>query len=534
MVSGYTFRVRGWIGDEEFKELSKFSRYVGRDRGYALFRLDPDRMRASGMGLWDVVAVLESIGVVVPDDVEELRRIAEESSKVVIEYSDGRLIIRSRALLKPILESEGIFLQYNRELKAYTALPIMYQTLKDLFTRKGMLVEDKVFNPTSLALPRGIRFTGELRDYQNEALRSWEKAGKKGVIVLPTGAGKTVIAIAAIARAGVWSLVVVYTRDHVKQWLDSFRRFTDAGGLVGAYYGEEKRLAPITVTTYQTAYRRIGELAPLFPMLVFDEAHHIPADKFKRIAQSSPAPFRMGLSATIEREDGRHEEVFALVGGIVYASDPGELTKKGYLAPFVIRRVKVDLAKDEKKRYDDLRRRFRALAKGRSFEKLLEDARRGDSTAIEALKINSSMRSIVQNSESKLREVVKIANDELRKGSKIIIFTQYRRQAEEIARRLGGLLLHGGLDKSTRDIVLRRFKASKSGVLVVTTVGDEGLDIPDANVGIFVSGTGSRRQFIQRLGRLLRPKEGKKAVLYEVIARGTSEEAQSRRRRGLG
>jgi len=108
--------------------------------------------------------------------------------------------------------------------------------------------------------------------------------------------------------------------------------------------------------------------------------------------------------------------------------------------------------------------------------------------------VNSEMRSIVQNSESKLGEVVRIASSELKKGSKIIVFTQYRRQAEELAKRLGALLLHGGLDRATRESVLRRFKSMDSGVLVVTTVGDEGLDIPDANVGIFVSGTGSRRQ----------------------------------------
>ncbi|MEM0497660.1 MAG: helicase-related protein, partial [Acidilobaceae archaeon] len=106
-------------------------------------------------------------------------------------------------------------------------------------------------------------------------------------------------------------------------------------------------------------------------------------------------------------------------------------------------------------------------------------------------------------------------------------------QAEEIARRVNALLLHGELSVRERDETLRRFRTAKTGVLVVTTVGDEGLDIPDVNIGIFVSGTGSRRQFIQRLGRLLRPAPGKKAVLYEVVVRGTSEEYQSKRRKEL-
>ncbi|BAN90164.1 DEAD/DEAH box helicase [Aeropyrum camini] len=529
-----TFRVKGWLGDEAFKEVSRFARYLGRDRGYGLFRIDPVRLRENGLSLWDAIASLEDLGVVVEEDLEALRRAAEEALRVVMELRGGWIYIRSRVMLKPILEEEGLSLPYDRGERAYRAPPLLYPRLREAFEGRGLKVEDRVFPPSSHRLPRPIRFTGKLRDYQEEALQAWRKARGRGVIVLPTGAGKTVVAIAAVAEAGVWSLIVVYTRDHVRQWIEAFRRFTDAHGLVGAYYGEEKRLAPITVTTYQTAYRHIDRLAPLFPLLVFDEAHHIPAEKFKRIASASPAPYRMGLSATIEREDGRHEEVYSLVGGVVYSSSPGELTRKGYLAPFIIRRVKVELEGEEKRVYEDLKRKYRLLARGRSFEKILEDARRGDPTAVEAIRVNTRMKEIVQLSESKIRAVEKLVREELSRGSKIIVFTQYRRQAEEIARRTGALLLHGGLERRLREATLAKFRAMESGVLVVTTVGDEGLDIPDANVGILVSGTGSRRQFIQRLGRLLRPGEGKRAVLYEVIAKGTGEELQSRRRRGRG
>lgn len=532
-AEGIIFRVKGWLDNETFSELARFSRYIGRDSGYALFKLDYDRMRSNGLTLADVVASLEGVGGVHPDDLEEVRRVLEEATRVRLELREGRLYISSKAYLKPVLESAGLGLPYDREARAYHAPPMMYGRLKGLFQAHGFTVEDLVFESDAYKLPRKPRFLGELRDYQDEALSSWRRAGRKGVIVLPTGAGKTVVAIAAMVETGVRSLVVVYTKDHISQWIDAFKRFTDSPGIVGAFYSEEKRLAPITITTYQTAYRRIGELARLFPMLVFDEAHHIPADRFKQIAQASPAPYRMGLSATIERDDGRHEEVFSLVGGVVYSTDPGELTRRGYLAPFVIRRVKVDLGRDEKRLYEELKKKYRLHARGRSFEKLLEDVRKGDPTAIEAVRINSKMREIVQGSESKIREAVRIAGEEASRGSKVIVFTQYRRQAEEIARRLGALLLHGGVDKQARDAILRRFRSMSSGVLVVTTVGDEGLDIPDANVGILVSGTGSRRQFVQRLGRLLRPGEGKRAVLYEIIVRGTSEEAQSRKRRGL-
>ena len=537
MSSSLTFRVKGWLSDEEFRELLRIADYLGSDRGYRLFRLDPGKLRAEGLSLGDAVEILRGVRGVDPGDIEALERLAEELETVRLELgSDGHLYVASRAYLKDVLREAGFMLPYDRERRAYKALPMLYGDLVDLFSRRGFRIEDRVFPEHVHRLPRSLAFKGQLRDYQEEALRAWEERGRRGVIALPTGAGKTVVAIAAMARLNTWTLVVVYTRDHVKQWIDAIRRFTDAEGMVGAYYGEEKRLAPITVATYQTAYRRVRELARYFKLLIFDEAHHIPADKFKWIAQWSPAPYRMGLSATPEREDGRHEEIFRVVGPVVYHIEPGELSRRGYLAPYVIRRVKVELSGEERKRYEELRRRFQALARGRSFDELLAAARQGDESAVEALRIHAQMREIIQGSEAKLREVERIVREELAKGSKIIVFTQYKSQAEEIARRVGGLLLHGGLDRRLREAVLEKFRRLKSGVLVVTTVGDEGLDIPDANVGILVSGTGSRRQFIQRLGRLLRPApggDGKKAVLYEVIAAGTSEEFQSRKRRGL-
>jgi superfamily II DNA or RNA helicase len=528
------FRVRGWLGDEEFRELLQFSRYLGRERGASVFKIDPGKLRESGMTLRDVVEVLRGVRGVDDGDLAELERVAEELETVTLEpIPGGKLAVRSRAYLKPVVERLSLPLTYSREERAYIADLMHYRAVREGLEKAGFRVVDRVFTEHSSRLPREIRFLGKLRDYQEEALEAWRRAGYRGVIVLPTGAGKTVVAIAGIVELSVWSLVVVYTKDHVNQWIEAFRKFTDAHGLVGAYYGEEKRLAPITVTTYQTAFRRIGELYRYFRLIVFDEAHHIPADKFKEIARASPAPYRLGLSATIEREDGRHEEIFPLVGGIVYQTDPGELTRRGYLAPFVVRRVRVRLSREERRLYEELRRRYQVLAAGRTFEQLLEDAKRGDERAVEALRVHARMREVVQMSESKLREVERIVREELEKGSKIIVFTQYKKQAEEIARRLGALIIHGGMDRARRELTLKRFKSAPSGVLVVTTVGDEGLDIPDANVGVLVSGTGSRRQFIQRLGRLLRPGEGKKAVLYEVIAEGTGEEFQSRKRRGL-
>ena len=527
------FRLKGWIPDEDFKRLLEVSRYLGAYDGYRLFELDLDRAKRNGYTARDVISILASVEGIVEEDLEKVRKYLESLEKVIIYLGgDGYLRVKSRVFLKPLLSELGVYLQYERETSSYKAPPHLYRRLVEFFESKNLIVDDKLGLLRDKELPRRMEFKGELRPYQEEALQAWEKNGHQGIIALPTGAGKTVIAIAAMARLNRWTLVVVYTREHVKQWADAISRFSNAGGMVGAYYSGEKRLAPITITTYQSAHRNLSKLAPLFSLVVFDEAHHLPADKFRAIATGLPAPYRLGLSATPERDDGKHEELFPLLGGVVYRTTPGELTRMGYLAPFTIRTVKVELAPDEKKRYEQLRRKYRALAAGRTFQEILAAAKQGDPSAIEALRLHHEMTEIVQYSKSKMRAVENIVRDELRKGSKIIVFTQLRRQAEEIARRLGAYLLHGGLDKRRRETILDAFKRARSGVLVLTTVGDEGLDIPDANVGILVSGTSSPRQFIQRLGRLLRPSPGKKqAILYEVIVAGTPEEYQARKRK---
>jgi len=528
------FRVKGWIGDDEFRELLEFSRYIGRVGGVSVFELDPLKMRSNGYTLGDVYSKLSSIEGVVEEDLKAIRDAYLEESVVYVRLGgDGFLRVSSRAYLKGFFEKHGFTPPYSPSERAFKIPPHLYGDVVVKLEREGFNVVDEVGLLKSSRLPRDLAFSGELRDYQREALEAWERNGFKGVIALPTGSGKTVIALAGVAKLSVKTLVVVYTKDHIKQWAEAFRRFTSASGIIGMYYGEEKSLNPITITTYQSAFRNVVEFARHFALLVFDEAHHLPAEKFKHIAFSMPAPYRMALSATPEREDGKHVEIFPLIGGVIYFKSASELAEKGYLAPFTLKRIKVRLTREEWKHYEELRRRFLLLAGGRRFQELVEDAKRGDRNAVEALKIHAEMRNIINYSESKLKAVEEKVREELSKGGKIIVFTQYKGQAEEIASRVKGLLLHGELSESERERVLRAFKTAKTGVLVVTTVGDEGLDIPDANIGILVSGTSSRRQFIQRLGRLLRPTPGKTAILYEIITAGTSEEYQARKRKEL-
>jgi len=529
------FRVKGWISDEDFKAILEVARYLGRADGYALFEIDLDKARRKGLEPSDVLARLSSIPGIPRSDLEVLERILREElgGSVRVEYRPGGwIVVSSRVRLKEVLSDLPFQLIYDREIKAFKAKAYLYRDVVEHLRSKGLTIEDKIGLIDGGRLPRELEFKGQLRPYQEEALDKWLSSGGRGVIALPTGSGKTVIAIAAMAKLSLQSLIVVYTKEHIFQWVEAIRRFSDAGALVGAYYSEEKAIRPITVTTYQTAYRKLDVFAGRFPLVIFDEAHHLPADKFRAIAMGLPAPYRMGLSATVEREDGKHEEIFPIIGGVVYHTTPGRLTQEGYLAPFQIRRIPVELPPQLKREYQALRRRYQLLAGRRRFEEVLEAARKGDPSAIEALRVHSQMRALIQDNPAKVEAIVSIVKRELARGSKIIVFTQYRRQAEELARILGANIIHGEMDASRRKRELEEFKARESGVLVVTTVGDEGLDIPDANVGILASGTGSRRQFLQRLGRLLRPAPGKKAVLYEVVTAGTPEELQSRRRRG--
>ncbi|MEM1766220.1 MAG: helicase-related protein, partial [Zestosphaera sp.] len=208
-----------------------------------------------------------------------------------------------------------------------------------------------------------------------------------------------------------------------------------------------------------------------------------------------------------------------------------ELAEKGFLAKFKIETIKVDLKSDERKEYLKLRKQFRELVGGLDFKTLVDLAKRGDARAIRALEIHSEILKILSMSESKLEKVKEIVERELNEGKKIIVFAHYVTLAEKIADVLGAYLLTGEMEEAKRRSILDQFRKAERGVLVVTTVGDEGLDIPDASVGVLVAGTGSRRQFIQRLGRLLRPKPGKEAILYEIVVRGSSEEFQAKKRK---
>lgn len=524
-----TFYIQQWLDEETFKRLVTFSRFITRDENGSEFMIDIERAKRNRIKLDDIIETLSDLGVKLSNsDISELSKLLPQFD-VEFELKESKLIVKPHIFILDFvkdLKEKGV-LKYDRSNKFYVTEPYYYYLIKNRLEENGLKVKELSLQIRDL----NINFRGELREYQREAVSVWKERGS-GVISLPTGSGKTVIGIAVLAEVKRSTLIVAFTKDQMLQWYDSVFKFTDANKSdVGLYYSAEKSIKPITITTYHTAFRHMKELVGKFDLIIIDEVHHLPADKFKQIALKCIASKKLGLSATPMREDGKHEELFKLMGGLIYYKSPQELIQKGYLAPYELIQIRVDLTPREKIKYSSLFSQFMKFSKGKKVSELLQLVKEGNSDAVEAIKIYNEMKKIVNLAENKIRALDNIIEKE--KGNKILVFTQYVDQAEEIARKYNAYLITGKVNKAEREKILKLFKTLKSGILVLTTVGDEGIDIPDANVGIIVTGTGSRRQFVQRLGRLLRPNNGKVAKLYEIVTRGTAEEYQASKRKDI-
>jgi len=421
--------------------------------------------------------------------------------------------------------------KFDSRSGTYRALAFRYRDIIEYLESNGIEFIDNALNP----IPTPY-FDAEisLRDYQEKALERW-LIDKRGCIVLPTGSGKTHVAMAAINELSAPTLIVVPTLALVEQWKDKLRRIFDEKN-VGEFSGKEKELKPLTVATYDSAYVNAEKLGNRFMFLVFDEVHHLPAESYVQIAQMSAALFRLGLTATFERDDGRHEILKEVVGGKVFELLPDHLAGK-HLASYTIKRIFVPLTEEEKEEYEKRKKIFKGylrakgitLRRAEDFNKIVM-ASGYDERAYEALRAWEEARKIAFNSKNKIRKLREIL-DRHRKD-KIIIFTRHN----ELVYRISKVFLIPAITHRTgrdeRDEILEGFKTGRFRAIVSSQVLDEGIDVPDANVGVIMSGSGSAREYIQRLGRILRPSKGKKeAVLYELISRGTGEVNTARRRK---
>ena len=377
-----------------------------------------------------------------------------------------------------------------------------------------------------------------LRDYQQKALDNWIKAGKKGCIVLPTGAGKTVIGVKSIQVINSASLVVVPTIDLMDQWASVLSKYIK-NIKIGNLGGGLDDIQAITVCTYDSAYIRAPNIGNKFALVIFDEVHHLAAPGYRSIAEQFASPFRLGLTATIEREDNLHRDFPRLIGGgIVFEAHPSDLAKNKHLSSFEIERRHVEMLPEEVEDYKknfgiyqtNLIKMGLKMNYSDSFRKLIMMSGKSGIARQAVLARNKAM-DIALNSKSKIEELREILSEN--RGKKTIIFTQHNKLVYDISDKFLIPFITYKSTKAERQDALQGFKDGRYTALVTSKVLDEGVDVPDAEIGIIVSGTGSSREFIQRLGRLLRPKPftKSKAKLIEIISTDTREMATSAKRK---
>ena len=377
----------------------------------------------------------------------------------------------------------------------------------------------------------------ELRGYQEQALAAWKKARGRGVVVLPTGAGKTEVALAAIADRQRSTLVVAPTLDLVRQWHQALaNRFGVAVGLVG---GGEHTVLPLTVTTYDSAWAHMEHLGNRFGLIVFDECHHLVADSYALAARLCLAPYRLGLSATPERPDGKDALFDELVGPIVARKEIDELQRDQggqFLADYDVVTVTVELSAAERAAYDEARATYKnfvldqriSMGSPEGWGRFLRAAAQSSEgrAAFAAWRLQKRLATAAEQKLSHVDDIL-----QRHKDVRVLVFSDDNATAYAISRRFLVPVISHQTKVKERTRLLQAFSAGALPVLATSRVLNEGIDVPDAQVAVIVSGSGTIREHVQRLGRVLRPRPGKRAVLYELVSQNTNETFTSERRR---
>ncbi|OGV55973.1 MAG: hypothetical protein A2017_07860 [Lentisphaerae bacterium GWF2_44_16] len=452
----------------------------------------------------------------------------EEGKKVAIYFSQGTLLLEgAEEAVNPIYR----YLKLDPRVKMYRAQSYNYGPIIRKLHGGAIPYEDnaKSFMPLELKLKNAFA----PRTHQTEALEAWLSAQGRGIVVMPTGAGKSYFAVMAINRIKRPSLIVVPTIELMEQWASQLEKFF--GRKTGMLGGGSKEISEITVSTYDSAVLQMEFIGNRFGLVIFDECHHLPGPVNRMAASMCIAPYRMGLTATPERDDGGEDILHELIGPIVYQIHIDELEGK-VLAPYRTRRILLELEPDEAAEYAEARKTYTSFIRANNIDF-------GDKTGWskfiglcarlphgrKAFEAYLTQKRIARSSRSKFRKIWDIMREH--RGERIIVFTA----ENETAYKLGEYFLLPVLTHRTkiseRKEFLDKFRQGDYPVLITSKVLNEGVDVPEASVGIIVSGSASIREHVQRLGRILRAQKGKEAVLYELVSEGTSEMSVSKRRR---
>ncbi|MFM7013945.1 MAG: DNA repair helicase XPB [Actinomycetota bacterium] len=495
-----------------FAELERAPEHI---HTYRITRLGLWNARAAGHDSDFVLGVLDRYAKFpIPSSVRtDISQTMDRYGKLVIrrdQQGNLELTSSSPAILAEVSSSPRISPLLGSRLgpEHYAVLPFARGQLKQELLKLGWPAEDLAGYTPGEPHPIDLAESNwHLREYQKKAVEKFWNGGS-GVVVLPCGAGKTLVGAAAMAKARTNTLILVTNTVSARQWRSELLKRTSLSeSEIGEYSGSVKEIRPITIASYQilTAKRK-GEFAHLqlldakdWGLIIYDEVHLLPAPIFKMTADLQ-ARRRLGLTATLVREDGKEGDVFSLIGPKRFDAPWKEIESEGYIAPAECFEVRIDLPEEERLNY--------AIA---------EQDERYRLAATSGSKIPVIQRLLDKHS-----------------GEPTLIIGQYLDQIDQVAQLLAVPKITGDTPVAERERLFQAFREGVEPTLVVSKVANFSVDLPEASVAIQISGSfGSRQEEAQRLGRLLRPKaDGRTASFYTLIARDTVDQdfAQNRQR----
>jgi len=452
---------------------------------------------------------------------------APSDEPIVLRFDEGTLLAEGLRRGGPGSER----FTYDDRVDQLRAPAVAYRLVLGDLLREGWTVVDEARGYRELDL--ALREEHDPYDHQEEALEAWLGAGRRGTAVLPTGSGKTFLAELAVEEVERSTLVVVPTIDLMNQWSGVLEEgFDRSVGLIGGGYHE---IEDLTVATYDSAAMHMEQIGGEFGFVVFDEVHHLPSDFYRQAAEFCIAPFRLGLTATPERSDGREADLPELVGPIVCRKSIQELSG-GVLAEYDVRTVEVGMTPEDKEQYERARGFYRdfvddqgiRMGSSNGWVRFLAATNRSERgrRALEAYRTQKRLALVNRAKMARLFDLL-----ERHREDPVLVFTNDNDSVWEISERaLVPSITHETKVRERKEI-LERFNGGGYGTIVTSKVLNEGVDVPRARVGVVLSGSGSVREHVQRLGRILRQWDGRGAVLYELVTADTVEQHVSRRRR---
>jgi len=415
---------------------------------------------------------------------------------------------------------------WDPRVRGWRAPAYRHRAIRAALRELGVVHRDEVAR-----LERAPTRGPELRPYQAAALMAWRVGGGRGTVVIPTGGGKTRVAIAAIAATGLPTICLVPTRVLLHQWMKTLAATFD-GAAIGQLGDGRREVRRVTVATFESALRRMDRIGDRFGLLVVDEAHHFGTGARDEALEMSAARFRLGLTATPPDEPAL-SGLAELVGPIVFRRAVDDLAGR-YLADYDRVVLHLDLTPAERAEYEremhafrDVHRAFFRASPGASWPQFVAAATRSAAGRVAMASLRRAKR-ILAYPRAKADAVADLLARH--RDSKVLLFTTGNEDAYRIARAHLVMPITCDIGRAERADALERFRRGELRALVSARVLNEGVDVPDADVAIVVGGAHGKREHVQRIGRVLRPSPGKRATVYELVMRRTSEVYQVRRR----